>query len=291
MLKRNLIANFIGQGWVALMGLVFVPFYVHYLGIEAYGIIGLYAVLQASLTLFDFGMSPTLSRGIARFTGGHGDVVAIRDLLRSVELAACAIAVMIMLGVGVASGWLSTSWLRVEGLSVSVVAQSIAIMGFVCALRLIGGSYRGCVLGLQRQVLFNAISGSIATLRGLGAVAILAWISPTVQAFFIWQGLISALTVTALAVTTYRLLPRSERRGRFSTEAWKSNRGFAGGMFGISLLSFWWLDRQNSPVENSDAHRLRILYIGEPCGVDNIYFNIPSNPGLVPAAQSVARGQ
>jgi O-antigen/teichoic acid export membrane protein len=47
MLKRNLIANYLGQGWTALVGLAFIPLYIKYLGIEAYGLIGLFGVIQA----------------------------------------------------------------------------------------------------------------------------------------------------------------------------------------------------------------------------------------------------
>jgi O-antigen/teichoic acid export membrane protein len=235
-LKRNLVAGFVGQGWVALMGLVFVPFYIRYLGIEAYGVIGLYAVLQAALMLLDFGMTPTLSREIARFTGGEGNVVAIRDLLRSIEVAAVLVAVVIIIVVWLSSGWLSTSWLRSKELSATVVAQSIGIMGLVCALRLVEGIYRGCIIGLQRQILLNVVTGLIATLRGVGAVTILAWVSPTIQAFFVWQGIISGVTVVVLAANTYRLLPRSERSGRFSLGAWRRVQRFAGGMFSITVL-------------------------------------------------------
>jgi hypothetical protein len=102
MLKRNLVANFLGQGWAALISLNFVPSYVHFLGIEAYGIIGLFALLQAWLQLLNFGMTPTISREIARFTGGEGNVTAIRDLLRSIEVAAFAIAIPTMVGVTLA---------------------------------------------------------------------------------------------------------------------------------------------------------------------------------------------
>ena len=49
MLKRNLIANYLGQGWTALMGLAFIPLYIKYLGIEAYGLIGIFALLQGWL--------------------------------------------------------------------------------------------------------------------------------------------------------------------------------------------------------------------------------------------------
>lgn len=39
------------------------------------------------------------------------------------------------------------------------------------------------------QVLLNIANSSIVTLRFLGAVGILIWVSPTMQAFFLWQGL------------------------------------------------------------------------------------------------------
>ncbi|MBI1867929.1 MAG: polysaccharide biosynthesis protein [Methylocystis sp.] len=235
MLKPNLIANFVGQGWVGLMGLIFVPSYIYYLGIEAYGVIGLYYVLLTSLTLLDFGMTPTLSREIARFTGGGSDAIAVRDLLRSIETSTIILSILAILGVWAASGWLSTSWLRYEKLSPAVVAQAIAIMGVVCALRLVESIYRGCIIGLQRQVLLNGVSSALATLRGLGAVTVLAWIAPTIQAFFLWQGLISAVNVLILATATYQLLPRGVRGGRFCLSTWKRFGGFAGGMFSITI--------------------------------------------------------
>ena len=68
MLKRNLIANYLGQGWTALMGLAFIALYIKFLGIEAYGLIGIFAVLSAWLALLDMGMTPTVSREMARYT-------------------------------------------------------------------------------------------------------------------------------------------------------------------------------------------------------------------------------
>ena len=71
----------------------------------------------------------------------------------------------------------------------------------------------------------------------MGAVGILAWLSPTIQAFFLWQALISILTLGILAATTYATLPRASRRGRFSITALRSVWRFAGGMVGITFLA------------------------------------------------------
>ena len=237
MLKKNLIANYLGQGWTALMGLSFVPLYIKYLGIESYGLIGLFALLQAWLSLLDMGMTPTLGREMARFTGGTHSAQSIRDLLRSIELITFGIAVLIAGGIALGANWIATHWLQAEALPGEVVAQAFTVMGVVTALRFTETIYRSSIVGLQRQVLFNAVNSAMATLRGIGAVAILAWVSPTIQAFFLWQGLISIATLIILAATTYASLPCAERGGRFSLDALRGVWRFAGGMIGITFLA------------------------------------------------------
>jgi O-antigen/teichoic acid export membrane protein len=236
LLKNNLIANSLGQGWVALMGLAFIPLYIKYLGIEAYGLIGLFSLLQVWLSLLDMGMTPTLGREMSRFTAGSHTAESIRDLLRSIEIIALVISVLIGAGIALSANWIAGSWLQVEALPVEVVAQAFIVMGLVTAIRFMEGVYRSSIVGLQRQVLFNLVNSAMATLRGLGSVGVLAWISASIEAFFIWQGLVSIASLIALATTTYLNLPRAQRTGRFS---WKGLRGvwrFAAGMTGINFL-------------------------------------------------------
>jgi len=59
------------------MSLAFVPLYIKYLGIEAYGLIGVFAILQAWLRLLDMGMKPAINREMARFTGGAHNAQSI----------------------------------------------------------------------------------------------------------------------------------------------------------------------------------------------------------------------
>lgn len=236
-IRRDLVATYGAQAWIAIMGVMFVPVYIRYLGIEAYGVIGLFATLQGMLVILDLGMTPTLTREIARFTGGERDVVGVRDLLRSVEIVAAIVGITAALIIWAASGWLSQSWLRAQSIPSTELARALTIMGIVAALRFIEGIFRGAILGLHRQILYNVISATMATLRGVGAILVLANVSRTLNAFFIWQGLVSIATLVALAVATYGALPRGERGGRFSLEALRSIWRFAAGMLGISLLA------------------------------------------------------
>lgn len=236
-LKRNLVANYLGQGWVALMGLAFIPLYIRYLGVEAYGLIGVFSVLQALLALLDMGMTPTLNREMARFTAGAHSAQSIHDLLRSLEVLCFGIAAVIGVAVWGASGYLASDWLRADKLPEPVVAGALSVMALVVALRFVEGVYRGSLFGLQRHVWYNSASATLATLRHAGAVAILAFVSPTVQAFFVWQGVISLLSIAVFAASVHRALPPSPTPPRFSREALAKVWKFASGMLGITLLA------------------------------------------------------
>jgi len=236
-LKKNVLANFLGNGWSALMSLAFLPVYIQYLGMEAYGLIGIYAMLQASLAIVDGGMTPTLTREISRFTGGENSAQSIRDLLRTIELVALSMALLYAGFIWYSSEWIATSWLKVENLPATVVSEAVIIMGIVTATRILEGLYRGAIIGLQKQVLFNTVNAVIATLRNFGAVLVLAWWSPTITAFFLWQGFVSATAVISLSHFVYKYIPKATRPGNFSSTELKRVWHFAAGIFATTCLA------------------------------------------------------
>ncbi len=219
------------------MGVAFVPFYIRYLGIEAYGLIGIFAILQSSLALLDMGMKPALGREMARFTAGAHNAQSIRDLLRSIEIIGAITSIGIALVIWGAATWLASDWINSKDLPTNVVAQSITVMGIVVALRLVESIYVSSIVGLQRQVLESIVSSSMVTARGLGAVGVLAWVSPTIEAFFVWQGIISLITVPILATIVYRELPAAPRPAIFSRAAIIGIWRFAAGVTLITLLA------------------------------------------------------
>lgn len=219
------------------MGLAFVPLYIKYLGMEAYGLIGLFVVLQTWLSMLDLGMTPTLNREVARYTAGVHSAKSIRDLVRTFETVCCGIGLLTTVLLFIASNWIAAEWLNTQTLSVEDVAQSVALMGGVASLRFIEGLYRGGLLGFQKHVWLSVVSAVLATLRGLGAVIVLIWIAPTIQAFFIWQVVISLFTVLVLLYGVWRQLPRADRLPVFSVSAFSEAWKFAGGMFLTTILA------------------------------------------------------
>jgi O-antigen/teichoic acid export membrane protein len=237
LLRHGLIANYIGHGWTALIGLVFVPVYIGYLGIEAYGLVGIYTLLQVCIAVFlGGGVMATMIRTMSRCAGGEIDTDSARDLLRTVELQAAVVAVIVIAALWLTGGWLAEHWLQLVRLPKVTVANAFTVMGLVLAVRFAEAIYLSSLIGLQRQILFNAFIIGSSTLRSVGAVAVLAWYEPTIDAFFIWQGLVSILTLAVLVPLTYSVLPAGTRPARISTSMVREVMPFAGGMFAVGVL-------------------------------------------------------
>jgi O-antigen/teichoic acid export membrane protein len=236
-LKKNIVANYLGQGWVAIMAIAFVPWYVRYLGVEGYGLIGVYSALQAWMAVMDLGLGPTLTREVARSQAGAQTRESIRDLLRSME--------WMYLGLGVTTlgaGWIlapsiAQRWLHADQLPVSVVVDAIRIMMLVAVFRWFEGLFRSALIGLQRQVLLNASVALFATLRGAGVLGILAWVSPTIGAFFWWQALVSLASLATLVWICYATLPPAPRSVWFSRSALASVWRFSAGVMVTTTFS------------------------------------------------------
>ncbi len=236
-LKRNAVANYLGQGWTALMGLAFVPVYIRYLGIESWGLIGFMSVLQAWLTLLDMGLTPTLSREMARYQGGAHSAQSIRDLLRTLEFVYGGVAIVVIAAVGLAAPWLASHWFKASSIPAATLSQAITMMGLVLAARMAEQVYRGAILGLQSQIWLNGATAVLASLRWAGAAAAIVWGGVGLQGFFLWQGMVSLASVVVLSRHTYHLLPTASRRAHFDTMALVAVRRFAGGMAVTTLLS------------------------------------------------------
>lgn len=237
MVKRNLIANYIGSCWSALMGIAFLPIYIKYLGIEAYALIGVFASLQAWFVLLDMGLSQTLNREMARFTAGVHTAQSIRNLLKTMEMVYLVVAILLAISLTVFSSWIAGDWLKVQTLSIETVTRALAIMGLIISFRWMGTLYRSAIFGLQHQVWLNSATAIFSTLRGLGSIAVLAYVSPTIQAFFMFQGAVAAIETAALAWKTRKFLPAPPETPRFSMNALKDIWRFAAGMTTLALLN------------------------------------------------------
>lgn len=219
------------------MALAFLPVYIQILGLEAYGLIGFFAVLQGVLAIFDFGITPTVTREAARQRAGAVSAVQLRNLVRTFEYLASIGAVTLMLGVVLCSDLVAERWINAETLANSSIVQSISLMGLILAARLLEGVYRGLLIGLSLQVRFNVIQACVATVRYSGAVIVLMYGSANVSVFFAWQAVLSLISLLFMFVEAYKYLPAASSKPRFSVEVLRSVLGFSTGVGIIGVLS------------------------------------------------------
>ena len=242
-LGRNLRAGLTSSIWSALVSLAVVPFYLKYLGMEAYGLIGFFVTTQALLQLLDMGMAPTINREVARYSAS-GELKGAGKLLHTLAVVYWGVAVIIAVLILVLAPLITEYWLQSKQLSSQTILHAVMLMGLVVACRWPIGLYQAALVGAQRLTVISAINIAMVTISSLGAIAVLAFISPTIEAFFIWQacvGLVYAVTVRFVA---WRIIGKTQQN-RFNIEKLKSVWRFTVGMSGIALtgLIFTQMDK------------------------------------------------
>lgn len=206
-LKRNITANYISQFYVTLIGIVMVPVYLRYMGAEAYGLVGFFAMLQAWFQLLDMGLSPTMARETARFNGGAADALSLRRLLRALEGIFLAVAIIGGSTIILLSDVIARNWLKVETLPLVEVRHAIMLMGAIIALRWICGLYRGAVNGFEGLVWLSTFNIAIATARFVLVIPLFIYVGTNPTQFFSYQFVVAIVEALALVAKTYSLLP------------------------------------------------------------------------------------
>lgn len=235
--RLNLVANFVGKAWVGLMGMLFLPLYIQRIGIEAYGLIGVYAALTAIIAVMDLGLTTTINREMARLSAADEATDEARNLLRTLEVVYWIIGAFVGLGLAALAPVLAHHWVHTQGISASVVQRAILIMAVLFAFQWPDSFYAGGLMGLQRQVLLNWVRVISATCAGGGALLVLWLISPTVVAYFVWQAIVCAVQTLLLAFLLWSALPKTEHPPRFQKQLWVKNWKFTGGVAAISITA------------------------------------------------------
>lgn len=232
-LERNLLVGLANSGWSAILGLAVVPLYLKYLGIESYGLIGFFATTQALFQLLDMGMAPTINREVARCTAS-GNMREARNLLHTLAVIYWIVAAVIVLLVFALAPAISKYWLQSKSLTPDTILHAVVLMGVVVAARWPVGLYQGALMGAQRLAVAGSINIVMVTLGSLGAVVVLALVSPTVEAFFIWQATVGLVYAEAMRRAARRVLG-VEKSQQFDWNSLKRVWRFSAGMSVVAL--------------------------------------------------------
>jgi len=232
--RHGLLANFAGTGWSAIVQVVSIPLYIKFLGIEAFGLIGFYLLLQAMLQVLDLGLSPTINREMARYSVHPEKAAEARDLVRTLEAGYWLIGIAIGALILAAAPLIAADWIKASAIPVHNVRHAVMLMGVLAVFQWPVSLYQGGLMGLGRQVLYNSLNILFVTLANGGAVLILWLVSSTIQAFFLWLVAASAAKAILLSVFLWKSLPLATRPSQFDLHQVRNVWRFAVGMTGIT---------------------------------------------------------
>ncbi len=288
-LGRNLVAGLGNSLWSALINLAIVPVYLHYLGIDAYGLIGFFLTLQVVLSLLDMGMTPTINREVAQCSVSQ-DIADAAPLLHTLAVIYWTIAIVIGLVFLSLAPLVSEYWLQSDTIPPATVSQAIMLMGLVIATRWPIGLYQGALIGAQRLEVSSIINMIMITAGAAGAILVLVFVSPSIQALFMWQAFIGILHAVTVRYWAWKIVGAPTRK-IFDFEKLKEVWRFTAGMTGIALTAiiFTQLDKLLiSKLAGLDAfgyYMLATAVVGVLYTLINPTFNViyPQMTGLVAA--------
>lgn len=205
--QRHLAAGFLSRIYAGVINLVTVPVFLHWLGPETFGLIGLSATMQTLFFIMDAGFGGTITRELA---GGQGDagstvtaVVRCRVIERFYWISAPVIA-MTAFFIGAA---FVVNWVGAGTISRTEMLLAISMMATTIGLQWLQGFYTAALYGTYRHTSVAVVQALIWTARTLGAIVVLLLAGKTVINYFIWQLLVAVAAVAVLRFEITRCIP------------------------------------------------------------------------------------
>ena len=200
----NIVSNYGSKVWGLVSVFIFIPLYIKYLGVEAYGVIGFYSLLLGLLSFADGGLSSAIVKNFS----SENSYSYKYSLLKTVENVYSKICVLIFVLVFLLAPLISRYWLTSETIPLDKLSYYIRLIGAGIAIQLISSLYYGSIFGLNYQVQANVIQVSWNIFKSLGVVVVLIVVSPTLEVFFIWQILCNIVYVLVIRYRAFMQLKK-----------------------------------------------------------------------------------
>lgn len=207
MLARNTMLNLVGQGTPLLVAIFTVPYVIHHLGADRYGLLALASIVVGYFALFNLGIGPATTKYVAELLGKGG-------IDRLPQLVWTAVASQMCLGLvggvllAAASPFLVERLLRIP---VDLHPQAhviFLIMAAALPVDFVAGSFRGVLSASQCFGLLNAVDVPVGALMGLAPPAAIAlgYGLPAIVLILLLLRVASAAVVIMLSVRLYPTL-------------------------------------------------------------------------------------
>jgi O-antigen/teichoic acid export membrane protein len=234
-MRYNILANAVGRFWGTISGFLLLPLYISYLGFQSYSFISFTLIIVGLLAILDVGVTATLSRELARADKCHNEKVQVFNTLEWlywIVVGLCVVLTYLQADV------ITEKWLGMQSHTSNETTYFLRIIILDAGLQLVMRFYVGGLLGLEKQVKANVYLVAWGIFRN-GFVIFALSAVPTLEVFFVWQVIVSAIFAVfargalcnELTGTYFHFEPKIHKF--ILLDVWR----FAAGMFFIALVA------------------------------------------------------
>ena len=215
---------------------IFIPIYIHYLGIENFSIISFTLVIAGLLIFVDSGITATLSRELA---SKSKDSCEKENIFFTLETLYFIIVLIVIVIVFSFSDFLAYTWLKIDSFNKDEISYFVRIAGIGMGFEFLAKFYIGGLSGLEKQVKANCYQVYWGIVRN-GVVIFVIIYYPSLEYFFIWQTISTIIYVILLRISLLNSINKGMpffAVSRIDTSVIKRVWKFAFGMLLIALVS------------------------------------------------------
>lgn len=185
--------------YAAIITMALIPILIGEIGIEAYGLIGSFTVLQACLSILDAGVGGVLTRESILSKNDIESFKKFNALYKKIVVLFILIAIILAI-----AGWglsvrYSTKWLNTTIESKAVIS-STTLMFWIFALRYIQGPFRSILLSNESQITLTTINLIVITISQPIALFLLKIFHKDVVFYFMIQLVAAGLSCGLIVI-------------------------------------------------------------------------------------------
>lgn len=201
----NIVFNLIGKTWLIIANLAIVPIYIKYLGMERYGLITFFVILQTVVNVLGLGLSKTLRREFSKGDISEASRLYKYKIFRSTELIYTILSMIAVMLVFILKDFIVINWMNISVAELEYISIVVTLMGISIAIQLMNNLYLGCYYGLEKQIRANMSQSGWITIKYISGILVLIF-SDNLIYLYICYILVDVLYLLYLRVNLLKLI-------------------------------------------------------------------------------------
>lgn len=239
--KYNTLIVYFSRIYTAILGIMIIPQLLVHLGTSQFGLIGIFAVIQACLQILDAGIGGVLTRESIKSRSNIDSFSNFTFVFYRIVCFFLIISLLVIL-----FGWFFSSNYAMEFLNTTldrrIVVYSVFSMFIIFAMKYMQGPFRSVLLSYERHITLSIIDVIGVTISNPIALLLIVYFNGNIITYFILQ-IISSLICGILLYIYYKIYSNKikltlSNSGEVNSFEIKKIIQFA---FQLSILSILWI--------------------------------------------------